>query len=116
MSTINSPGLCPDPIPDHIQEELTTLRDRVMELEGDLRETAKDSLLRRMEDISEDFWCAGWIRGLEFSLWRDINEHPDLAKLSKQCGGWWIWADCDDMRKFVSTDEWLKIYTKEGQP
>lgn len=28
-----SPGLCPDPIPDDIQEELTTLRARVKELE-----------------------------------------------------------------------------------
>lgn len=29
-----APGLCPDPIPDDIQEELATLRERVRELEA----------------------------------------------------------------------------------
>lgn len=35
MSAINSPGLCPDPLPDDIQDELTQLRARVKELESD---------------------------------------------------------------------------------
>ena len=35
MNAINSPGLCPDPMPDDIQDELTQLRARVKELESD---------------------------------------------------------------------------------
>lgn len=62
------PGLCPDPIPDYIQEELTTLRERVKSLEeampdvfrlkviagacNELRQhTAEDSLLKMADRI-----------------------------------------------------------------
>lgn len=45
------PGLCPDPIPDHIQDELTTLRDRVRELESvsELRESEEREVNCRMQ-------------------------------------------------------------------
>jgi hypothetical protein len=32
-------------------------------------ELVRETLLRMMEDMSEDYWCAGWLNDLEYSLW-----------------------------------------------
>src|SRR4051812_26190125 len=33
------------------------------------KDAAKLALLRLMEQISEDYWAAGWLSGLEYELW-----------------------------------------------
>jgi hypothetical protein len=92
-------------------------------------ELAKDTLLRMMSDFSQDYWCAGWLSGLEFTLWdamrngpmdseweqleeRDLNRMKSLHELA---GGWWIWDDNEIGNRFVTTDEWLKIYSQEKE-
>ncbi len=58
-------------------------------------------LLRKvMSSISEEYWCAGWLSGLEYILWdaltgrkKDIcgpEEIAELKYLSEKCGGWII--------------------------
>lgn len=59
MNAINSPGLCPDPMPDDIQDELTQLRARVKELESDSITHLgiigeKESRIRELEQAMPD--------------------------------------------------------------
>lgn len=90
-------------------------------------------LARLMSDISEDCWFAGWMGGLEFSLWQ-IMQNPDdrmhgmalasiedierLRALSDEIGAWPAW--CNDLGpddaidglylKWVPLDEWRRTY------
>jgi hypothetical protein len=36
-----------------------------------------------------------------------------LKHLHEMADGWWIWADDEENRRFVSTEEWLKIYAEK---
>lgn len=96
-------------------------------------ELARDTLLRMMQDFSEDCWCAGWLMDLEFTLWVgmkagkmesgwDFVKERDLIRmkyLHELAGGWWIWAEGEKSERFVNTEEWLKILSEnrsEGAP
>lgn len=85
------------------------------------QEVAKLSLKRLMSDISEEGYCAGWLYGLEYSLWDCIvKNYPrfgyaevnvdELKSLADMAGGWWKWSEEDTDEYFVPMDEWLKIY------
>jgi hypothetical protein len=87
-------------------------------------------LYRLMSDLSERYFCAGWIHGLEFSLWsaaqglgkvkrfisRCDAEH--LRKLSKRAGGWIVWDDSSGHPNvlagpcFLPMEEWLRLYAE----
>jgi hypothetical protein len=63
-------------------------------------EGAALGLLGLMSGISEEYWCAGWLNGLEFDLWNAqangrygqgaITERQAklLRLLSEECEGW----------------------------
>lgn len=90
--------------------------------EGDAVGGAALGLLGLMTGLSEENWCAGWMLGLEYSLWiaaYSFDEaHPfgmgkltkrqrDLLRmLSDECGGWWISADEDHSTRFVPLEDW----------
>lgn len=80
-----------------------------------------------MSEISEDYYAAGWLVGLEFSLWHIVfednaqhfgfgpisfKEIGKLIELTQRCQGWWIWSDEDGGCKFLNYDEWLPIYQR----
>jgi hypothetical protein len=90
-------------------------------------EQAKDrnaalALQRLMSDVSEEYYCAGWLTGLEFELWPMLNggsrrfgmgevgedEVAQLKALSEQAGGWWRWDD-EDGQTFTTLDEWQAV-------
>ena len=67
---------------------------------------AREVLLHRMQDFSEDCFCAGWLGGLEFLLWEVPADDDEVAaaqgrrKVVEECwvlaeiaGGWWVYAD-----------------------
>lgn len=79
-----------------------------------------------MEEISEEHYCAGWMYGLEFDLWKIISEFPHgrrgyglsdvnvediflMLHLSRLTDGWWYWDDKLKDRRFVSLSEWENI-------
>lgn len=81
-------------------------------------EGAALGLLGLMTGISEDCWCAGWLTGLEHSLWQAAHSDEDyefgmgvvtkrqrdlLRLLHEECGGWWVW---EDGAVFIRADEW----------
>lgn len=89
---------------------------------GDAFEGAALGLLGLMTGISEEFWCVGWMSGLEYTLWYVeagqeygqgmISERQStlLRLLHEECDGWWAWIG-EGMAagpKFLTTAEWLQ--------
>jgi len=89
-------------------------------------QAAKD-LCQRMSDISEDYYAAGWLMGLEYALFEAAFEgdtfggeklqHDELhalLDLSHRCDGWWRWHDSDVVaesgERFVRMSDWTEIY------
>lgn len=83
------------------------------------------NLLRlRMSDISEYHYCAGWLMGLEYTLWYimaggsprfglgDVapEKIAELKRLSIKCGGWWHWSDEANGEVFIKRLDWIKLY------
>lgn len=97
--------------------EVRRLRERNQEL-------AAQALLQLMSDISEEFWCAGWMSELEHSLWTAINDDETrrawrfpsvdayaetLLKLAGEAGGWWR-SNEEYEQVFVPTEQWLTLH------
>jgi hypothetical protein len=85
-------------------------------------EGAALGLLGLVSGISEECWCASWLDGLEFDLWKaatNVNygqgriterQAKLLRLLSEECDGWWCWkGDETDNPQFVSLAEWRGI-------
>jgi len=76
-----------------------------------------------MSEISEEHYCAGWMSGLEYTLWAmllggdrgfgvgDVTDDPitQLRALSEASGGWWRYDDDAD-EVFVPIEEWTRRY------
>jgi hypothetical protein len=83
----------------------TVLHDAALALALD--RDAAVLLEERMSAISEKYFCAGWLNGLEHDLWpmlqggsRDFGlgevteaEVDDLRRLHARAGGWWAWFE-----------------------
>ena len=85
-------------------------------------------LAEYMSSLSELAFCAGWMEGLEFALWRAATEAPftygqlqlkldevqRLNDLSHRCGGWIFFHD-DKQETFVTLAAWLHmLQTRTG--
>lgn len=94
------------------------------------------ALARLMSDISEEVYCAGWLIGTEWVLWRalldwrktgraywspgaeypgDITEHmAAVDAVQKLAGGWIWWLDGET---FVPEERWLRLVQRmEASP
>lgn len=74
-----------------------------------------------MSEISEKAYCAGWMDGLEFGLWRALIGGPRicgrleltdeqlarLRELSEAAKGWILFDEAEE-ETFVSLEEWTK--------
>ena len=65
-----------------------------------LQKVSAALLLIRMENISEDWYCAGWLHGLEYMLWEIVKaggakpgmtkeECDEFLQLAHDAGGWY---------------------------
>lgn len=94
-------------------------------------ELAREVLLHRMQDYSEDYHCAGWLSGLEFLLWEgrsDEGASPsaqarsemrgELHALARIAGGWWVYDDETQPDEsgpvFITTERWLQILAEQS--
>jgi hypothetical protein len=87
---------------------------------------AQNELASEMGQISESGYCAGWMFGLEFRLWKILSEGPcefgaiditsdqsdRLRTLSDLCGGWIAWDDSIVDRNFVPMLEWQRRFAE----
>ncbi len=95
-------------------------------------ELAREVLLRRMRDYSEENHCAGWLSGLEFLLWKEPAEddeslsastraelHPELRALAEVAGGWWVYEDETQPAErgpvFISMERWQEILAEQAK-
>jgi hypothetical protein len=78
------------------------------------------ALATYMSDLSEELWCAGWMRDLEFMLWSVVegadasltltrDEVAKLKSLSNACKGWIVFRR-DSGETFVSMPEWMHLF------
>jgi hypothetical protein len=84
---------------------------------------AKARLLERvMTDLSEEYYCAQWLTGLEYNLWADLTgqavrgksglgispeEKEELALAHEIAGGWLRWSEETSGVVYLSTPQWL---------
>ncbi len=96
-------------------------------------EEARRALRVYMEQLSQDRWCAGWLIGLEYELWDQVEcrraglgpprttgpfapppewdlDADTLAWLADQARGWWRWPDQGTGPVFVEMGEWVEVY------
>ena len=78
-------------------------------------------LAEYMSSLSESAYHAGWVEGLEQSLWRAIVQGPfkygqlqltsehvqRLVRLSERCGGWIVFHQQQE-ESFVPLDAWKR--------
>ena len=85
-------------------------------------------LANYMSCLSEAAYCASWMDGLEFALWRLVLDGPfkygqfqlssehrrRLIELSNACGGW-IYFHGQAEETFSSMHEWLQLFQNEDR-
>jgi hypothetical protein len=81
------------------------------------REIHKQILLRIMRDLSEEYYAAGWMRGLEHYLWnlalrQNTVEGQMLLYCAETSGGWWIWDD-NVGHLFIPLAAWKAQYRED---
>jgi len=93
-------------------------------------ELAREVILHRMSDYSEDYHCAGWLSSLEFLLWEgpaDDDESlttqarrkisAELRALAGIASGWWVYSDetKPDERGpvFIPMERWLAVLAEQ---
>lgn len=97
-----------------------------------------EALMHAMSDLSETYYCAGWLSGLEFSLWAALDgkshfggsplereEIEKLKRLSEKCGGWIYWdtrhwnephRTGEVGETFIPLDEWKAMFEEQNKP
>lgn len=82
-------------------------------------------LCEMMSSFSKRMWCASWLSGLEFILWKKIRECSDDLTIREiadfnlyvgLAGGWWMWDENQKSEVFVNLADWLHIYSQYKFP
>jgi len=93
-------------------------------------ELARELLRYKMEEYSQNGFCASWLVDLEFELWNEV-ERPDslpgseyILSASRECralaeiaGGWWAWdgdKPAGDNPVFMSMERWQKLLAEHN--
>jgi hypothetical protein len=90
---------------------------------SDLTEPQR-ALAEFMGRLSEEAWHAGWMKGLEYELWRAVVDGPfrigqltlnsahvtRLKQLSDSCGGWIVFDDSTE-ESFAPVGLWGSMYS-----
>ncbi len=95
----------------------------------DASEGAAVGLYALMAGISEEFWCAGWMHGLEYALWDALTndgrrsygrgyiserQRDLLRMLADECCGWWMWDTDLGRIGFVRLPDWRQIVERRS--
>ena len=89
-------------------------------------EAEAKELKKYMSALSEEAYCAAWMEGLEYALWKAVlegrlkygrlqitREHTTrLKELSDRCGGWIVWDQVSG-ESLVPLDRWKKLFELE---
>ena len=84
---------------------------------------ARELLLYKMREYSQDGFCASWLYDLEFELWQlaicppqketsgfSPGHYREIHRLALIADGWWVWETAPEPEKsgpvFISLSEW----------
>lgn len=88
------------------------------------------ALAEAMSDISEECWCAEWLMGCEYDLWRMLHggsrewgmgevaevDIERLRELSAECGGWIYWSrGMGGSETYAPLEEWLVMFERREE-
>jgi hypothetical protein len=92
---------------------------------------ARELLRYKMEEYSQDGFCASWLVDLEFELWTEADRPVSLPKrdyilsasrecrmLSEIAGGWWAWDSAvpgADNPVFMPMERWLQVLAERDK-
>jgi hypothetical protein len=80
--------------------------------------TSRDALLDFMGEMSEEYYSAGWLTGLEERLASWLKEPPPwvrfrhlerLDELRRAAGGWWVFDNTAPLYR----DQWCRFVPDE---
>lgn len=88
------------------------------------RRCAATLLANTLSDISEQCWCAGWLRDCEYVFYRamqqggmkDEDENVSASQatvlkwLSDTCAGWMHWPDGVNAPTYITISDWKPLY------
>jgi hypothetical protein len=116
-----------------IADEIRTQNLRHALAEANHLATSKDpdkseQLRQWMRQTSERLWAAGWLTGLEYTLYLHVREErtrefdggtiykgewAQAQAWSEACGGWWAWRNDNTYTGvwFYPLEEWIPMYT-----
>ncbi|MCF3652540.1 hypothetical protein [Synoicihabitans lomoniglobus] len=97
------------------------------------QELARELLLYKMQEYSQDGFCASWLHGLEWELWEAAEppnapaENPFIFNTSRECRqlaeiaqGWWVFEDQTqpdtESPVFVSLERWQQTRSAGNRP
>lgn len=92
---------------------------------------ARELLLLKMVDYSQNGFCASWLKDLEFELWEaaervspseyqlsTVTTSRECHLLAELAGGWWAW-DKDvagaENPVFMSMERWLQVLAERNK-
>lgn len=87
-------------------------------------EIARHTLLRVMRDWSEDAYAAGWMSGLEITIWNMVQKWKDgdpkvgeldaamFSYLHEKAKGWWVWDEEAGHPVFIPKKTWISMYAE----
>ncbi len=94
-------------------------------MKDSIRRSLRKRLLSLMRDISEDHYCAGWMSGLEYSLWQAVLQYPrpyefglgpieeenvlELKDLAEELQEWAVWGG-ETGEKLIPLEDWRRIF------
>jgi hypothetical protein len=88
----------------------------------DIQDICADYIRTKIREISESHYSAGWMSGIEYTVWnatqsptRLVNEHEAqlLRAASEVIGGWIAWSDHIGDGVFVPMSEWRRMQTQD---
>ena len=81
-------------------------------------------LMELMWKVSEEAWSVGWMEGMEFDVWKFMQEGPGrygqlildepildrLRELATKAGGWIYW-DKVEQETWIDMPAWKEMYS-----
>lgn len=91
---------------------------------------ARELLRYKMEEYSQDGFCASWLMELEFELWEaadsdapseremfTVTTSRECRRLAELAGGWWAWDNevpGAENPVFVPLADWMMVLAKRN--
>ncbi len=95
-------------------------------MKDSIRRSLRKRLLSLMREISQEYFCAGWMIGLEYELWRAVLRYPqpseallgfieqeevaELKDLAEELQEWVFRGDDDAREKLIPLADWQRIF------